>query len=117
MKHFSTVDEYLDSFNGVTKERLEEMRKIVKSQLPKAKERISYNIPAYFLNNKLIIYFAGFNDHISMYPGRTNSSAYNNLAKKYASGKSTARFLHTEKLPKQIIDEFIAVRLKELELA
>lgn len=114
MKHFKSVDEYIKSFDDLAKERLLEMRRIVREQLPIAEERLSYSMPAYFIDRKLIIYFAGFKNHISMYPGRTNSDAYNQLAAKYAYGKSTARFLNSEPLPKKVITEFIKVRLKEI---
>jgi uncharacterized protein YdhG (YjbR/CyaY superfamily) len=113
MTHFKSVDEYIESFEGPTKDRLLEMRGIIRKQLPKAEERISYNIPAYFSDKKLIIYFAGYKNHVGMYPGRSTSAAYNKLAAKYAYGKSTARFPHSEPLPKNIIEEFIKVRLKE----
>lgn len=113
MKHFDSVDEYIENFEGLSKERLIEMRNLVQRQLPGAEERISYNIPAYFIDKKLIVYFAGFRNHIGMYPGRTSSDAYNSLAKKYAHGKSAARFLHSEPLPKSIIEKFIQVRLRE----
>jgi uncharacterized protein YdhG (YjbR/CyaY superfamily) len=113
MTRFKTVDEYIASFDGITKERLLEMRALIKKLLPSAEERISYNIPAYFVDKKLIIYFAGFKNHIGMYPGRTKSDAYNKLAAEYAHGKSTAQFPHTAALPVQIITDFVKVRLAE----
>lgn len=115
MATFSSVDDYINSFSGITKERLEAMRAIVRSRLPNAEERISYNIPAYFVDGKHVIYFAGFKNHIGMYPGRTQSEAYNQLAAKYAHGKSTAQFAHSEPLPVDIIGRFITVRLKEVK--
>ena len=114
MAHFKTADEYIASFGEPVRQRLQEMRAIIQEGLPKAEERISYNIPAYFMDGHLIIYFAGYKNHVGMYPGRTNSNAYNQLAAQYAHGKSTARFLNSEPLPKDIIKKFIAVRLAEL---
>lgn len=113
MKKFETVDQYMQSFEGQPKERLEEIRALVKTLLPGATEKISYNIPAYFVGGKLIIYFAGYEKHIGVYPGKTKSAAYNRLAEKYAHGKSTARFPHDQPLPKDIIKQFIAQRIKE----
>ena len=117
MRHFRSVDEYVDSFDGLAKQRVIEMRALVRKKLPNAEERISYSMPAYFIDKKLIIYFSGFKNHIGMYPGRTNSAAYNALAKKYAYGKSTARFLHSEPLPVKVVEKFILTRLKELNIA
>lgn len=89
------------------------MRRLIKSELPGSEERISYNIPAYFVDGKLIVYFAGYAQHVGMYPGRTKSAAYNKLAAQYASGKSTAQFKHTEPLPESIVRNFIRTRLAE----
>lgn len=114
MRRFQSVDEYIQSFEGVSRERLEQMRRLMKHALPFADEVISYNIPAYKVGNQLIVYFAGYPNHLGMYPGRTNSAAYNALASQYAHGKSTARFVHTEPLPETVIATFIKTRLQEL---
>lgn len=109
----ASVDDYVAMFDGLPYDRLVAMRALVKSLLPTAVEKISYGIPAYFVDGALIIYFAGYKQHIGMYPGRTSSEAYNKLAEQYAHGKSTARFLHSEPLPKDVIKAFIKTRLKE----
>ena len=113
MSKITSVDEYIAGLDGLSKERALAMRQLIKDALPTAEERISYNIPAYFVDGKLIIYFAGYDHHIGMYPGRTKSEAYNKLAAKYAHGQSTARFLHSEPLPIDIIRAFIKTRLDE----
>lgn len=43
---FKTVDEFIFSFEGPTRERLEELRALIQQTIPDATERISYNIPA-----------------------------------------------------------------------
>lgn len=111
---FQSVDEYIDSFSGDTKARLIEIRYLVRALLPKADERISYNMPAYFIDNKLVVYIAGFKNHIGMYPGRTLSAEYNELAAAYAHGKSTTRFAVDQPVPKEIVQAFIAIRISEL---
>jgi len=111
---FQTIDEYIDSFSGDTKARLIEIRYLIRALLPKAEERISYNMPAYFVDDSLVVYFAGFKNHIGMYPGRTLSEQYNAMAAPYAHGKSTTRFAVDQPIPKEIIQAFIATRLSEL---
>jgi len=113
MTHFGSVDEYIASFEGITKERLLEIRALVRARLPNAEEKISYNMPAYFVNGKLVVYFAGFVKHVGMYPGRTASAVFNELSQKYAFGKSTVRFSNSEPLPIPVIKQFLATRLQE----
>lgn len=112
--HFDSVNDYINSFDPTVSARLSEMRRLIKKLLPHAEERISYNIPGYFNDGALIVYFSGAKNHTGMYPGRTHSKAYNQLAAKYASGKSTARFPHNEPLPVDVITKFIKVRLQEV---
>ncbi len=44
------------------------MRSIVRKALPEAEEVISYKIPAYKLHNEVVLYFAGWKRHYSLYP-------------------------------------------------
>ena len=64
---FSTIDEYHASFSKEVRERLDVVRKTIREVAPQLKEVISYNIPA-FRMNKMVVYYAAFKDHISIYP-------------------------------------------------
>ena len=106
---FETVDEYIYSFEGATRERLEDLRTLIKQALPEAEERISYNIPAYFAGKAHVIYFAGYTDFVSIYPvyERDNPDVV-----PYLSGKASARFLNEQPLPQGIITETIKTKWK-----
>lgn len=110
---FSTVDEYMESLSGESLKRAKILRAKIFEMIPGVEEKINYNIPAYFLNSKMVIYFSGYENHVSLYPGRTLSEEYTQLAKQYASGKSTLKFPNSQELPLAIIEEFIALRIKE----
>ncbi len=111
---FTSVDEFIESFEDeVTRTRLNEIRALVKQELPQAEERISYNIPAYFVNKKPVIYFAGYAKHVGMYPARTGDQAFNDSIATYMHGKSTMQIAHTEPIPTELVKQLIAVRLAE----
>ncbi|HEX6258114.1 MAG TPA: DUF1801 domain-containing protein, partial [Candidatus Saccharimonadales bacterium] len=67
-KKISTVDEYIKTFPGGTQAQLESIRQTIRKVVPQGIEKISYGIPAINLDGKYLIYFAGWNDHISLYP-------------------------------------------------
>lgn len=113
-KKYASVEEYLNDFSGETRKRLEVMRAKIFKIMPECTERISYNIPAYFLEGKMIIYFAGYANHVSLYPGRTASKEYVKLSKEYASGKSTLKFPNNKPFPVELIEDFVKLRIKEL---
>src|SRR6516164_6479849 len=62
-----TVNEYIAGFPVPVQKRLKQMRRVVKRAAPQATETISYRIPAYRLDGR-VIYFAAFKTHIGMYP-------------------------------------------------
>lgn len=104
---FTTVDEYIYSFEGVTRERLEDLRTLVKQTLPYAEERISYNIPAYFAGKAHVVYFAGYTDFVSLYPiyERDNPDVV-----PYLTGKASARFMNNQPLPQSLIIKTIKTK-------
>ena len=55
-----TVDEYIASFPDAIQELLEKMRGTIRANAPDAAESIAYGMPAYKLNGKPLVYFAGY---------------------------------------------------------
>lgn len=64
----STIDEYIEDFDGEKKEALEFVYKIIKKELADAKEKISWSMPTFY-RKKNIIHFAGAKNHLGIYPG------------------------------------------------
>jgi uncharacterized protein YdhG (YjbR/CyaY superfamily) len=62
-----TVDQYIGGFPAETQKILKKIRSTIKKAAPKGEERISYGIAGYF-ENGILIYFAGFKNHVSVYP-------------------------------------------------
>lgn len=109
-----SVDEYLTLFDGEVLKRLTEVRDLMKKTMPDAEEAISYAIPAYKINGRPVIYFAGFKNHTSIYPLPKNPDK--NLAQKikpYIAGRGTLKFKLTEPLPLALIEQVIAEKLKD----
>src|SRR5688572_12719590 len=90
MQPYQTVDEYLENFSGETREKLDAIRKLIKQLEPEAKEKISYGIPTTTLNDKYLVYFAGYDSHISIYPiPRIVPNELQEKIDKYQAGKGT----------------------------
>lgn len=65
---FKTVDEYLAARPAAVQPLLKLVRKAIHKALPGAEEVISYQIPAYKIGGKTVIYFAGWKEHYAIYP-------------------------------------------------
>ncbi|HEU4319617.1 MAG TPA: DUF1801 domain-containing protein [Acidimicrobiia bacterium] len=102
---FTSVDDYLDSFGGEVRDRLDEVRRIFVEALPDATEVISYNIPAYRQDDMFVVYFSGHQGHISIacYPTeRLFESLHDELAP-YKKSKSAFQLPHSQPLPVSLL--------------
>lgn len=104
----SSIEEYIKSFPLPVQEKLNLIRAEIKKKVPLAEEKISYGIPAYFLNSKQLIYFAAFKNHISIYPVPSNEKSLEKDFSKYkTSGKGTIQFPVEKNLPLPLIRKII----------
>ncbi len=110
---FNSIDEYIATFPDETQKVLEEVRALIKSIVPDARENISYQIAAFEVNGKNFIHIAGWKKHISIYPIPAGTDAFNNEIAKYADGKGTVKFPLDKPLPVKLIEKAIKYRLAD----
>ena len=111
----ASIDDYIAGFPGKTQIMLEQVRSIIKKEAPGAEETISYAIPAFNLNKHNLVYFAGYKNHISLYPVPKGSATFEKEISKYKSGKGTMQFSLDKPLPIGVITKIVKYRLKENE--
>ena len=87
------------------------IRATVKKAAPKAEERISYRMPAFFLDGALV-YFAAFKKHIGFYPP-VRDKLLLSQAIKYAGPKGNLKFPLSEPMPLSLITKIVKSRIKE----
>jgi len=110
--HQQTVDEYIGNFAGDVREKLETVRKLMQEEVPDAEEVISYGIPTFKKNGKPIVYFAGFKNHISVFPAIDELPESLQRLEVYRTGKGTFQFPFGEPLPLDLISKFVRFRMK-----
>jgi len=67
-KHgIQSIDDYIKTFPVEVQKKLQSIRKLIRKLAPEAEEKISYQIPTFYLNGNLV-HFAGFKNHIGFYP-------------------------------------------------
>jgi uncharacterized protein YdhG (YjbR/CyaY superfamily) len=107
------IDDYISGFPKEQQALLQQVRKTIKKNAPAAEEKISYGIPAFNLNNRFLIYFAGFKNHISVFPAPRASEEFKEKLAKYKGGKGTAQFPLDKPLPIGLITEIVKFKVKE----
>ena len=107
------IDEYISAFPENVQKILEELRATIKKAAPEAEETISYAIPAFKLKGRILIYFAGYKNHVGLYPAPRGKEAFKNDFAGYKGGKGTIQFSLDEPLPLPLITKIIKFRVKE----
>ena len=111
---FQTVDEYIALFEGVNRKKLEQLRETVRSVAPNASESISYHMPAYKLNGKVLVYFACQKSHIGFYPTPSAIEAFKDVLTPYKTSKGVVQFKLSEDLPLNLVKEMVQFKVSEV---
>ena len=113
MNSYKNIEEYIGKFPVGVQKKLIEIRQAIKDEVPEVEEKISYGIPTATLKGKYLIYFAGYKNHVSVYPVTTKVEKTVKNIDKYRTGKGTLQFSLDKPLPVGLIRNVIKVRLTE----
>lgn len=117
MKKATTVTEYLRTVAARQRATLQKVRKAIHAAAPGSVEVISYGIPAFKYRGRMLIYFAAFKKHNSLFPASKGFVAAHRseLEGYYTSGKGTLRFAAEKPLPTPLLKKLVKWRIKENE--
>jgi uncharacterized protein YdhG (YjbR/CyaY superfamily) len=113
MKKYTTVAEYLQDIPAQTIERIDELQAAIKAAVPKADEVISYNMPAYKLNGKALVYFAAYAKHVGFYPTASPMVVFADELSKYKTSKGAIQFPLDKKIPAALVKKIVKYRIAE----
>ena len=75
---------------------------------------ISYGIAGYKYHG-MLIYFAGFTNHVSIYPAPRGNELFKKELAGYKGGKGTVQFPIDKPLPSKLIKRIVQFRAKQNE--
>lgn len=109
-----SIDAYIKSFPTPTQKKLKEVRQIIKTIAPTVQEKISYQMPGFYLNG-MLVWFAGYAQHIGFYPGASGIAAFADKFKlaKYKYAKGSVQFPLDKPLPLALIKKIVRFRVQE----
>jgi uncharacterized protein YdhG (YjbR/CyaY superfamily) len=112
---YATVDDYIRAQPADAHTVLRTVRGIIRNALPTAEEVISYQIPAYRVGGRIVLYFAGWRDHYSLYPASKalEEKFRKELAPYETSGRGTIRFPMDRRIPSALIAKIARFRVAE----
>ncbi|WP_281232555.1 iron chaperone [Flavobacterium gelatinilyticum] len=112
VKKPENIDEYIGGFPNEIQEILEKIRETIQKAAPEAKEKISYSMPA-FDQNGIVVYFAGYKNHIGLYALPSGHDEFKEELSKYKSGKGSVQFPLKDPIPYDLITKIVKFRVKE----
>jgi len=104
---------YLAGLSQDKRDALEKLRKAIKTAAPKAKECISYDIPAFRLDGKLLVAYGAAAKHCSFYPGSVLEVLRDEL-REYDTSKGTIRFPAEKPLPSALVQKLVKLRMAKI---
>jgi uncharacterized protein YdhG (YjbR/CyaY superfamily) len=111
---WKSVSEYIAHQPESVRPSLVRVRAAIKKALPRATEGISYQIPVYKVDDRMVLYFAGYRRHYSLYPA--TAKLIGALGKDLSGAlhhKATIRFPVGEAVPTALIARIAKFRAAE----
>ena len=110
-----SVDEYFAGVPEPARRALTKIREAIRSAVPaEATETISYVIPA-FKHTKVLVWYAAFADHCSLFPTNAVIEAFKKELKGYSTSKGTIHFPLDKPVPTALIKKLVKVRVAQSE--
>jgi uncharacterized protein YdhG (YjbR/CyaY superfamily) len=109
LKPFNTIDEYIVQWPEAVQSKLQTIRATVLSVAPKAEEVISYQMPT-FKEGGILLHFAAFSKHYSIFPGAEPIAFFANELKDFETSKGTIKIPMNAPVPVALIKQIVKHR-------
>ena len=108
-----TIDDYIAQFPDDVQKILTGIREAILEAAPQAEEKISYNMPGFFLNGSYLVWFGAYKRHIGFYPKTPAMQAAIPELAGYKGTKGSVHFPLDQPVPYELIREIVQVRIAE----
>src|ERR1700686_1455863 len=112
------IDRYLATLDEPKRSTLEALRQSILEVGPDAQQCISYGLPAFKIDGKVVAAFAAFKNHLSYLPhsGSVLPALGDDVAR-YEKTKGSLHFPVDKRLPKRLVKKLVPTRLRQLGLS
>jgi len=109
----TTVDEYINAAPEEAKEKLREIRAILKKVAPNATETLKWGSPV-FEEKRILFAYTAFKSHLNFMPTHSSMIPFKDELAEYTTGKDTIQFPYNKPLPKALIRKIAAFRARDV---
>lgn len=109
------VDAYLAALPADQRQLLEGVRATVRRLVPDAEDTFSYDMPAFRLDGRFLVSYAGWKRHCSLYP-LTDSflAAHRGELEGFGRTKGSIHFTTAKPLPPDLLDQLVRARVEDV---
>ena len=109
-----TIAEYLEDLPAEQRRVLERLRRVIRAVAPKAEECISYRLPAFRLDGRMLVAFGARANHCAFYPmSAFTVAAHADELEGYDTSPGTIRFRAEAPLPASLVRKLVKARIAE----
>ena len=112
-KRLTTIDEYISTFPAETQAALEKVRQAIHHAAPEAAETMSYGMPTFNHNGKHLVFFAGWKQHVSLYPLPAGDEVFQQELSHYKRAKGTIQFPFDKPIPYDLVEQIVTLLMRE----
>ena len=113
-----TIDEYLANVKPGQRKTLQKLWQTIQTAAPNAEECISYGIPAFRFNRRLLVFFGAWANHCAFYPGSAATlKNFRNELRNFQTSKGTVHFSPDKPLPAALVKKLVKTRIAENDRA
>lgn len=109
----TTIDEYLSRVTAEQRVVLAHLRTVIRAAAPDAEECISYDMPAYRLDRRMLLSFAAAAKHCALHIGAHPLSVHAHELERYDTTKGAVRFPPSRPLPDALVRKLVKTRIAE----
>jgi uncharacterized protein YdhG (YjbR/CyaY superfamily) len=110
----SNVDEYISAAPVNAREKLKEIRAILKSVAPGAKEELKWGNPV-LIDTRILFSYSAYKSHLNFMPTGPAMEPFKEELADFKTGKDTIQFPYDKPLPKALIKKIAAYRVKDVK--
>lgn len=111
------IDRYLAGLEEPKRSTLEEMRRRILEVIPDAEQCLSYAVPAFKVNGRVVAGLAAFKSHLSYLPHSGSVlSTVREQTGGYSQTKSALHFAVDAPLPRDLVRELVETKLRDIGL-
>ncbi len=107
------VDHYISRFPDRAQTALQQVRRRIHAVVPDAGEAIRYDMPTITVGGRSLVHFAGWKQHLSMYPVPDGDADFERDMAPFRSGRSTAKFRYGEPIPAGLVERLVTFLARE----